>query len=399
MTENRPSVQQDAPSTLGVDARRRRVKDRSDLHWRRPPARSSSFFARVLLVVLAAVVAVVAIVFLGSGGLQGLGQASRVDAGSQARMVSADQDGASAMVEVALDELNGVSRAGGDASLWQDAYNRFVGQVSGDPWSTAFVVYCGDLCGFVESALMPHTSSASEFRRYFEDDWEKGTVHANDGTYVPQLGDIVVLSEAAQGRLGIVESYDESTRTLKVVEGDVEGRIVEASYGLDFSISAFIAPSYPRIAPAPLAAGEVIDIPSGLGSVDSFEGWSLITDPTSNEYQLRAEAGEQYDAEGFGVVDGRYVVAVRPLYGSVGDYLTFVFEDGLTLECIVGDVKGEDGLGVNEWGFLDGENILEFVVSTDGWYAGHENPGTSSCHPEWGQCLVSCTNTGNYWGR
>ncbi|MEG1751213.1 MAG: hypothetical protein RR241_05560 [Raoultibacter sp.] len=60
--------------------------------------------------------------------------------------------------------------------------------------------------------------------------------------------------------------------------------------------------------------------------------------------------------------------------------------------------KGEEGEGVNEWGFLGGENILEFVVEKESWYSGHENPGTPSCHPEWGQYIVSCTNTGNYGG-
>ncbi|MEA5019498.1 MAG: hypothetical protein VB027_03930 [Gordonibacter sp.] len=389
------------------------MKVRSDLHWRSKHARSSvnfrassvevlgySFrFARFPLAVfvLVGVVVLAVTLLLVTGGLQGIWPTSLVGQESEALVASADQSGASAMVEVALDELHDAS-VSGDASEWRNTYNRFVGQASTGPWSTAFVVYCGDLCGFVELALMPCTAYASEFRRYFEDNPEKGTVYDNDGKYIPQPGDIVVLNETAQGALGIVEYYDESSKILKVIEGDVDGRVAEINYGQDAPVVAFIAPSYPQIAPAPLDAGETIIIPPGLGNIDSFEGWSLVTDPTSNEYQLRASAGEQYNAEGFGVINGRYVVAVRPLYGSVGDCLTFTFEDGSTLECIIGDVKGEDGLGVNEWGFLGGENILEFMVSTSDWYGGHENPGTASCHPEWGQYLVKCTNTGNYGG-
>ena len=411
--KNRPTVRQNRCSIFAVDGKRQHVKARSDLHWRSVHVRSlanvraatdgtigcSSLFTRLPLgVFMVSVMVVLAVVvLLVVGGLRGMGPTGLAGQEAEALMASADQNGASAMVEVALGELR-ASSASNDASEWHNAYNRFVGQASADPWSTAFVVYCGDLCGFVELALIPRTASAGEFRRYFEDNPEKGTVYANDGRYIPQPGDIVVLKEITQGRLGIVEYYDESSKVLKVIEGDVEGHVAEINYGQDVPIDAFIAPSYPQIAPAPLDVGETIVIPSGLGNVDSFEGWSLITDQTSNEYQLRASAGEQYNIEGFGVVNGRYVVAVRPLYGSVGDYLTFTFEDGSTLECIIGDVKGEDGPGVNEWGFLGGENILEFIVSTDDWYGGHENPGTSSCHPEWGQYLIRCTNTGNYWG-
>ncbi|MEG2459370.1 MAG: hypothetical protein RSA89_06140, partial [Raoultibacter sp.] len=137
------------------------------------------------------------------------------------RVVTAEQSGASALVEVALDELDSITRAG-DVSAWRAAYTQFAGQSSSDPWSTAFVAYCGNLCGFVESSLMPQTASAAEFRAYFEDDASKGVVRANDGSYAPQLGDIMVLSDGAGQRLGIIESFDAASNTLHAIEGDVD---------------------------------------------------------------------------------------------------------------------------------------------------------------------------------
>ncbi|MEG2982931.1 MAG: hypothetical protein RR794_04680 [Raoultibacter sp.] len=389
----------------------RRTKARPSVHRRQASTRPSraSQAGRVvrgeaaiapqrsLIFALAAIALVVVVVLAAVLLLRGAVSPADNPQAASPRVVTAEQSGASALVEVALDELDSVTRAG-DVSAWRAAYTQFAGQSSSDPWSTAFVAYCGNLCGFVESSLMPQTASAAEFRAYFEDDASKGVVRANDGSYTPQLGDIMVLSDGAGQRLGIIESFDAASNTLHAIEGDVDGSVAKTSRSADASVGWFITPAYPAIAPAPLDDNELIYIPAGLGAIDAYEGWSLITDPTSPEHQLRMAAGERYDSEGFGVINGCYVIAVRPLYGSVGDYLTFTFVDGSTITCIIGDVKGEDGEGVNEWGFLGGENILEFVVDKESWYGGHENPGTPSCHPEWGQCIASCTNTGNYWG-
>lgn len=143
--------------------------------------------------------------------------------------------------------------------------------------------------------------------------------------------------------------------------------------------------------------GERIDIPEGLGSVHSYMGWQMITSPSSEQYKLREAAGMNFDNEGFGIIDGRYVIACTTTYGRVGDYIDFYQEDGTVIECIIGDIKNQDDAGCNEWGHLNGTCIIEFVVDKDMWYDGHANPGTTSCHPEWNQNLTKAINGGNYF--
>lgn len=147
-----------------------------------------------------------------------------------------------------------------------------------------------------------------------------------------------------------------------------------------------------------VGAGTVIEIPSGLGDVYTYMGWQLITAPSSNQYRLREQAGQNFDEEGFGRINGRYVIACTTTYGKVGDYIDFVKEDGLVLHCVIGEIKSRKDKGCNEWGHKDGRNVIEFVVDKDSWYpSGHVNPGTSTCHPEWHSCTVKAVNVGSYF--
>lgn len=147
--------------------------------------------------------------------------------------------------------------------------------------------------------------------------------------------------------------------------------------------------------------GTVINIPSGLGNVHTYMGWGCITAPDSMQYKLRAQAGEKYDNEGFGKINGRYVIACTETYGKVGDYIDFYREDGQVLKCIIGDIKSSSDAGCNKWGHSNGQNIVEFVVNMNTWYSGgagsHANPGTPSCHPNWNTCIVKAINGGSYF--
>lgn len=152
---------------------------------------------------------------------------------------------------------------------------------------------------------------------------------------------------------------------------------------------------------SPITAGTTINIPNGLGSVHTYMGWQCITSTTSTQYKLREQAGMQFDSEGFGKINGRYVIACTTTYGTVGDYVDFYQVDGSIIPCIIGDIKNQNDTGCNEWGHLNGTCIIEFVVDKRTWYAGgegsHVNPGTSSCHPEWNQNLTKAINGGSYF--
>lgn len=147
--------------------------------------------------------------------------------------------------------------------------------------------------------------------------------------------------------------------------------------------------------------GTVIEIPEGLGSLHTYMGWQCITAVSSNQYKLREQAGMNFDDEGFGIINGRYVIACTLTFGQVGDYIDFYQKDGTILHCIIGDIKSQTDEGCTEWGHNNGKCIVEFVVNKDTWYSGgkvsHPNPGEPTCHPEWNCDLEKAINGGSYF--
>ena len=142
------------------------------------------------------------------------------------------------------------------------------------------------------------------------------------------------------------------------------------------------------------------EIPEGLGSVHTFMGWQKVTSRGSQQYALRESAGMAFDPEGFAVIDNRYVIACTPTFGNIGDYIDFYQADGTKIPCIIGDFKNLNDAGCNEWGHLNGQCIVEFVVDQLSWYyCGHANPGTASCHPEWNQNIVKAEKVGSYYNN
>ena len=157
---------------------------------------------------------------------------------------------------------------------------------------------------------------------------------------------------------------------------------------------------------AKITAGTTINIPSGLGAVHTYMGWQCITSTTSKQYELREKAGMNFDEEGFGRINGRYVIACTTTFGAVGDYVDFYQEDGSVIQCIIGDIKNQNDAGCNEWGHLNGTCIIEFVVNKDTWYSAgnggqaasmHVNPGQQGFHMEWNQNLIKAVNGGSYF--
>ena len=154
--------------------------------------------------------------------------------------------------------------------------------------------------------------------------------------------------------------------------------------------------------------GTKFDLPAGLGGTFTYMGWQCITSPSSAQYKLREDAGMNFNSDGFGVINGRYVIACTTTYGKVGDYLDVVQSDGTVIPCVIGDIKSSGDAGCNKWGHMDGKNVIEFVVDKNSWYASgkggsassmHANPGTNSCMPELGgKTITSIVNVGSYYG-
>ena len=240
-----------------------------------------------------------------------------------------------------------------------------------------------------------------------------GISSGGSGAAVQNLGDIKINSVEVDG--GARDPEDFSYKTLGMYsEGGKHTTIVNRKFkfidenGEELHMSGLTSPSGGMTGGASstvdnsVGSGPEIAIPPGLGSVHTYMGWQCITSPSSNQYKLREDAGQNFDSEGFGIINGRYVIACTETYGKVGDYIDFVKEDGLVLHCIMGEVKNRSNAGCNEWGHHDGKNIIEFCVDKDTWYVNghgdHANPGTPSCHPEWNNCIVKAVNVGNYYG-
>ena len=149
----------------------------------------------------------------------------------------------------------------------------------------------------------------------------------------------------------------------------------------------------------PIKVGNTVFVDYGkYEPMCAYMGYHLIT-AVSSQLTWKQSHDWSYDSEGFAVYKGRYIIACTTTFGDVGDYVDFYLENGLIIPCIIGDIKGEtttDGTPAsmettgNEWcvyGHIINNylNVIEFCVSPS-WYSGlgHVNPGTSTCHPEFG---------------
>lgn len=133
-------------------------------------------------------------------------------------------------------------------------------------------------------------------------------------------------------------------------------------------------------------SGKTINIPSPYGDSFTYMGWSLITATGSNQYKLRVKTGEHYDANGFGKIGDRYVIACTPTFGKIGDEIDFVLANGRVIHGVMGDEKNMSDAGCNKWGHDNGHSVVEFVVNKSMWY--HTGKTVTKFHPEWAKSRV-----------
>ena len=140
-------------------------------------------------------------------------------------------------------------------------------------------------------------------------------------------------------------------------------------------------------------SGKTTNIPSPYGDSFTYMGWSLITSTGSNQYKLRVKTGEHYDANGFGKIGDRYVIACTPTFGKIGDEIDFVLANGRVIHGVMGDEKNMSDAGCNKWGHDGGHSVVEFVVNKSMWY--HTGKTVTRFHPEWAKSrVVKAVNLG-----
>jgi hypothetical protein len=271
-------------------------------------------------------------------------------------------------------------------------YTRWYGFT--DEWCAMFVSWCLNQAG-VPTSIAPKTAAVSGFLDFAK---KNNRYYSKTSGYKPKPGDIMIQKNGCS-HTGLVVSA--SGNSFTTVEGNSSNAVKTRNYTLSSNeLSGFFSPAYSAESASPATIPtKTITLPSGLGSVFTYMGWQLITSKTSVQYKLKSQAGQNFDSEGFGIINGRYVVACTTTYGSVGDYIDVYQSNGNVLKCIIGDIKNQNDAGCNKWGHLSGKCVIEFVVDKSKWYnPKHANPGTSSCHPEWGaKTITKIVNLGSYF--
>ncbi|MBD5585089.1 MAG: peptidoglycan DD-metalloendopeptidase family protein, partial [Clostridia bacterium] len=163
------------------------------------------------------------------------------------------------------------------------------------------------------------------------------------------------LNEISGGLFGNGDSSDDITITTNGGSGTVNG---SSGTGITDEISANV--SNGQLVDK---TGQDIQVPAGLGTSNPYMHWQKIT-AASLQKDLKDATGMKFDSNGYGIIDGRYVVAMTSTYGQVGDYVD-VYRDGSTLKAIIGDIKNPNDPGCNKWGHDNGNSVIEFIVSKD----------------------------------
>lgn len=170
--------------------------------------------------------------------------------------------------------------------------------------------------------------------------------------------------------------------------------------------------------------GTEIDMSNALSETNcvkfcyTYEGWQCVTSKSSPQGQLRshyypnwdknAGSPDAFDDEGFGKIEGRYVVAMtwdqNGGFATWGQKVDVYLENGEIINCVVGDIKSSGDANWTKYGHkhysTNGSSlsVIEFCVNRETWYSTakpggkaasmHVNPGTSTCHPEWASPIV-----------
>lgn len=96
----------------------------------------------------------------------------------------------------------------------------------------------------------------------------------------------------------------------------------------------------------------------------AYMDYRKITSVSSRQYKLQETATT--DRNGIRTVKGRYCVAVGTGFKApVGTKLKVVLDSGVTLRCIVGDIKSDVDTDETYHIFAKHDNVVEFIVDED----------------------------------
>ncbi len=105
------------------------------------------------------------------------------------------------------------------------------------------------------------------------------------------------------------------------------------------------------------------DVP--YNKIKSYMDYRMITDETSNQYELQSNHSVYTNNQGLRMVSGRYCVALGSYYTTqIGQYVDVELENGEVIRGVLADCKADDDTDTNNQIHNDG-SVVEFVVDTD----------------------------------
>jgi hypothetical protein len=115
----------------------------------------------------------------------------------------------------------------------------------------------------------------------------------------------------------------------------------------------------------------------------SYMDYRTVTTNTSPQYQLLSTYG--CTDNGFRKVNGRYCIAVGSYFNtSIGQYIDLILENGIVIECVMGDLKADIHTEDNNIFTLVNKCCSEFIIdinSLDSFVASTGN--ISRSNPSW----------------
>lgn len=173
----------------------------------------------------------------------------------------------------------------------------------------------------------------------------------------PKKGALVIYG--GSGHIGIIESV--SGGSFVSIEGNLSN-MVKRSNGASCSVVlGYCYPDYPAdkasSSSGQTVTGKAVNIPSSVSQTGitgnytcytQFYGRWLYTQKTVSE--LWASKGKKGSPENIATIDGYYLIALAPKFGSVGDVVSVILEGGTRLNCIIADSKNPGDSNFTGWG-------------------------------------------------
>lgn len=325
-----------------------------------------------------------------------------------------------------------------DPKYWAYATGSAYSDGASTPWCAAFVSWCANECGYVDSGLFPRTAGVGSIIAHFEADPNLGTVVDFADYDYPRPGDIVCYGSASGSgsactdHVGVVVSVEGSSSDGYSYFYTVEGNTSSDGMGGDsacvgrhvfwnnnagiadaplwqltyWDYAKVIQPNYPEAAYGDIEIPETYTADDGVtyrvGTFATREwdpgvySFDAGTDAWRVEQAWKAR-GSVYDPRGFSTIDGKYMIACTSTFGTVGDEIVFYFDDGTELDCVMTDTKDQStahGTPATMWGHCDFASrqigVLEFL----GTPAIGDNPYVALGLQ--GARVVGATNLGRY---